>query len=105
MKDYAQNPYFQIRYSTKMHSSKTTEPEINPIEALSSEDKEHILIVFHEEIVPKLANLDARLGNLNCEFAGDRYRNWSIQFKSAGSGYEIVDFEYDEQGTAMDLDL
>ena len=56
-------------------------------------------------IVPKLAKLQARTGILSCQFAGDRYRNWTIQFKETGSGFEILDFEYDEDAEGMDLDL
>lgn len=88
-----------------MKSTKTIESELNPQKDLTMDEKVHILTVFHEEIVPKLAKLDARLGILNCEFAGERYRNWSVQFKSAGSDFQIVVFEYDEEGAAMDLDL
>ncbi len=69
------------------------------------DEKEHILMVFHEEIVPKLTKLGARLGTLNCEFAGERYRKWGVQFRSVGSDFEILDFEYDEEGAGMDLDL
>ena len=47
----------------------------------------------------------ARMGNLNCEFAGERFKNWNIQFKSIGSDFEIVEFEYDEEGDGIDLDL
>ena len=28
-----------------------------------------------------------------------------IQFRSVGSFFEIVDFEYDEEGEGLDLDL
>ena len=42
---------------------------------------------------------------LNCEFAGEQYRNWNIRFKSVGSGFDIVEFEYDEEGCGIDLDL
>ena len=33
------------------------------------------------------------------------YKDWSIQFKSAGSDFDIVEFEYDENGEGIDLDL
>jgi hypothetical protein len=76
----------------------------NP-EELDDDCRAHIRMVFHDEVVPKLQRLDARLGNLECSFAGQRYRNWVLQFKSIGSDFEIVDFEYDADADSMDLDL
>ncbi|MFH1351381.1 MAG: hypothetical protein ABII26_10675 [Pseudomonadota bacterium] len=84
---------------------KREEIQTGLLQDLTDEDQEHIRMVFNEEVAPKLARLDARLGTLNCEFAGEQYRNWAIQFKSAGSGFDIVDFEYDEEGDGIDLDL
>ena len=72
---------------------------------LDEDDRTHIIQVFFEEMEPKLKKLEARLGTLNCDFAGEQYRNWSMVFRSAGSGFEVVDFEYDEDGAGMDLDL
>ena len=72
---------------------------------LSEDDKDYIREIFFEDIVPKLQNLHARLGNLNCGFAGEKYKHWSVQFESAGSGFDIVEFEFDEDGSGMDLDL
>ena len=72
---------------------------------LDDDDKTHITDIFFEEVVPKLRKLGARLGNLNCDFAGEEYRNWTILFRSIGSDFKIVDFEYDEDGEGMDLDL
>jgi hypothetical protein len=72
---------------------------------LTDEDQEHIRAVFHQELVPKLMRHGARNGTLNCEFAGEAYKNWNIQFRSAGSDFEIVEFEYDEEGDSFDLDL
>jgi hypothetical protein len=72
---------------------------------LDDEEKAHITDLFFSEIVTKLKRLDARLGTLNCEFAGNEYKNWNIQFKSDGSGFDIVDFYYDEDGALIDLDL
>jgi len=72
---------------------------------LDDDDMEFIRQVFFDEIVPKLKRLDARLGTLSCEFAGRKYSHWNIQFKSVGSGFDIVDFEYDEDSEGMDLDL
>jgi hypothetical protein len=72
---------------------------------LTDEEKSEIQEIFSEEIVPKLRKLDARLGNISCEFAGPRYSNWMIQFRSRGEEFEIVDFEWDEQGSGIDLDV
>ena len=72
---------------------------------LTDEEKSELQEHFYEEIVPKLKKLAARLGTISCEFAGPRYANWMIQFKSRGNDFEIVDFEYDETGAGMDLDL
>ncbi|MGD9031455.1 MAG: hypothetical protein PVJ69_03095 [Desulfobacteraceae bacterium] len=75
------------------------------VQELSDEDQEHIRTLFHEEVLPKLMKLGARLGMLSCEFAGEQFKNWMIQFKSVGDDFEIVDFEYEEDGTGIDLDL
>jgi len=72
---------------------------------LTEEEKSEIQELFYEAIVPKLKKLDARLGTISCEFAGPRYENWMIQFRSRGEEFEIVDFEYDETGAGIDLDL
>jgi len=72
---------------------------------LDDDDKVHIIELFNEDIIPKISRLDARLGILNCEFAGDQYRNWNVHFRSVGSGFEIVEFEYDEDSVGIDLDL
>jgi hypothetical protein len=77
----------------------------NTVHELSDEDQGHIRTVFHEEVVPKLMKLGARLGSLSCEFAGAQFKNWTIQFKSVGDDFEIVDFEYDEEGAGIDLDV
>lgn len=79
--------------------------QVNPSNELNHEDQGHIRTVFHEEVVPKLMKLGARLGTLSCEFAGEQFKNWMIQFKSVGDDFEIVDFEYEEDGTGIDLDL
>jgi len=73
--------------------------------ALTDEDKSEIQEVFFDKILPKLKKLDARLGTISCEFAGPQYANWMIQFRSRGEEFEIVDFEYDEMGAGIDLDL
>ena len=84
---------------------KLDDKQMSPLQELTDVDQGHIRTIFHEEIEPKLARLGARLGTLNCVFAGEQYKNWAIQFKSAGSGFGIVDFEYDENGAGIDLDL
>ena len=73
--------------------------------SLNDDDKAHISEIFYDVIVPKLRKLNARLGNLSCEFAGEQYINWNLNFRSAGSDYVIVDFDYDEDGAGIDLDL
>ena len=70
---------------------------------LDDDDRIHITEVFHEEVVPRLMMMDARIGNINCDFAGDQYKNWVLEFKSVRSGFEIVDFEYDEDSRSFSL--
>jgi hypothetical protein len=72
---------------------------------LTDEEKIEIQEIFSVEIVPKLKKLSARLGTISCEFAGPQYTNWMIQFRSRGEDFEIVDFEYDEEGAGIDLDV
>jgi hypothetical protein len=72
---------------------------------LSDEEKHRLSEIFFEEVVPKLIRLHARTGMVSCEFAGAEYRSWQIRFTSRGSGFDIVDFEYDEEGAGLDLDL
>ncbi len=72
---------------------------------LTDDEKSEIQQLFSEEIVPKLKKLDARLGTISCEFAGPQYAKWMVQFRSRGDEFEIVDFEFDERGTGMDLDV
>ncbi len=71
---------------------------------LDDDDKAFITEIFFEEIVKKLKRMDARIGTVNCDFAGDQYKNWNIQFKSKGQGFEIVDFDYDEDSYGFSLD-
>jgi hypothetical protein len=75
------------------------------LDELEDDDKLLISDLFFEEIVPKLKKLGARLGTVSCEFAGTRYKSWNIRFNSMGSGFDIVEFEYDEESRGMDLDL
>jgi hypothetical protein len=44
------------------------------------------------------------LGTLSCEFAGEQYKHWTLRFRSVGSDFEIVEFEYDEDADNLDLD-
>ena len=71
---------------------------------LDDDDRITITNVFFEEVVAKLKKMDARIGTLNCDFAGEKYSNWNIHFKSTGSDFEIVDFEYDEDSYGFSLD-
>ena len=84
---------------------KREENEGNLTQELSDDDKGYIREIFFRDIVPKLRISHARLGTLNCEFAGKQYTNWNIRFKSIGSDFDIVEFEYDEEGSGLDLDL
>jgi hypothetical protein len=77
----------------------TLEPE------LADEEKEAIREAFSKHVVPKLARLHARNGVISCAFASPEYKNWQIHFRSVGSDFDIVEFEYDEEGDGMDLDL
>jgi len=70
---------------------------------LDDEGKIYISEIFHEDIVPRLMIMHARIGNINCEFAGEQYKNWVIEFRSTRSGFDIVDFEYDEDSRSFDL--
>ena len=63
---------------------------------LDEDEKIFLSELFQEEIVPKLV----RLG-----FAGEKYHEWNISFKSIGSDFMISDFEFDEDGASIDLDL
>ena len=79
--------------------------QIKLADELDDVDKAYIAEIFFEDIVPKLIKRDARIGNLSCEFAGEQYKNWIIQFRSKGQDFDIVEFEYDEEGNVLDLDL
>lgn len=77
----------------------------NTIHVLEDHELIHIRQIFDEDVVPKLERLQARTGSLSCRFAGDPYKNWILHFKETASGFEILDFEYDEDAAEMDLDL
>ena len=49
--------------------------QIELSDELTEADKVHITEVFVEEIIPKLQFMNARTGVLNCEFAGEKYKN------------------------------
>ncbi len=72
---------------------------------LDEYDKAHINEIFFEDMVAKLRKMDARVGSLNCGFAGEAYKNWILYFRSRGPVFEIVDFEYDEDSRGLGLDL
>lgn len=78
---------------------------LNDLPDLDEDEKILLSELFEEEIVPKLIKLGARLGTINCSFAGEKYQKWNISFKSIGSDFMISDFEFDEDGASMDLDL
>ena len=78
---------------------------MNPTHELDEEDQGHIREVFHDEVVPKLVKLNARLGTLSCGFAGQEYEHWTIEFRSVGDHFEIASFEYDDEAVCLDLDL
>ena len=70
---------------------------------LDDDDKAHIAEVFDEDVAPRLMIMHARNGTINCDFAGQQYRNWVIEFRSTRFGFEIVDFEYDEDSRSFEL--
>jgi hypothetical protein len=76
-----------------------------PSPGLSEEEKDYLKDLFYTDIVPKLIRHHARNGVIGCEFAGPRYEHWQIHFRARGSDFDIVDFEYDEEGCGIDLDL
>jgi hypothetical protein len=45
--------------------------------------------------------MNARTGVLNCDFAGEEYKNWNIVFKEVGSDFRILEFEYEEEGRGI----
>lgn len=78
---------------------------LNNLPDLDEDEKIFLSELFQEDIVPKLVRLGARLGTINCGFAGEKYHKWNISFKSIGSDFMISDFEFDEEGASIDLDL
>ena len=84
-----------------MHEKKDRIP---PQDYLDDDDRAYITQIFDECIITKLRHLQARIGTLNCDFAGEQYKKWNILFRSAGADFAITDFEYDEDSDGMDLD-
>ncbi len=74
-------------------------------EELTDDDLALIRETFYKKVVPKLQRLDARLGNIDCSFAGEKYTNWVLTFRSVGSEFEIAEIEYDLEADTFDLDL
>lgn len=72
---------------------------------ISEHDKLQIRAAFSEIIAPKLRSLGARTGTLNCEFAGPRFKNWTIHFQSNREDFVITEFEYDGTSDHLDLEL
>jgi hypothetical protein len=70
---------------------------------LSLKDETLLMEVFYEKVVPKLQKLQARNGIINCRFIGEHFRHWNIVFKTMGSEFKIVDFEFDENADGMSL--
>ncbi|NCO59092.1 MAG: hypothetical protein COZ70_12390 [Deltaproteobacteria bacterium CG_4_8_14_3_um_filter_51_11] len=71
-------------------------------------DEDDVLLIsdlFQDVVVEKLKKLHARNGIITCGFAGEKYGNWLLRFRSSGSGFEIVGFEFDERAEEMGLDL
>jgi len=70
---------------------------------LDSDDRLLITEVFLNDVVDGLKRRHARTGVLNCDFAGEKYENWNLIFKSSGSDFVIVGFEYDEDSRSFNL--
>ena len=70
---------------------------------LDDDDRAHIAEVFDEDVVPRLMMMHARNGTINCDFAGEQYKNWVIEFRSNRSGLDIVSFEYDPDSRSFAL--
>lgn len=73
------------------------------IPELNEADKGYITEIFLEKVAPWLRKRNARIGVLNCDFAGKRFKNWNVRFRSVREDFEIVEFEYDEQGSDLGL--
>jgi hypothetical protein len=76
---------------------------IHTKDALDDEDKTLITEIFFDDIIPKLKKMHARIGTINCDFAGEQYKNWVIHFRSTRLGFDIIDFEYDKESRSYKL--
>jgi hypothetical protein len=76
---------------------------IHTRDALDDDDKTYITEIFFDDIVPKLKKMHARIGTINCDFAGEQYKNWVIHFRSTRLGFDIIDFEYDKESRSYKL--
>lgn len=75
---------------------KSLDTESNAAVSLTQQEKDYIKEVFYREMVPKLRLWNAKIGTLNCKFAGEKYSNWTLLFRQTrGSDFDIVGFEYD----------
>jgi hypothetical protein len=72
-------------------------------QTLDDDDKIRITEIFESDVAARLMQMDAKCGNISCEFAGPQYRNWVLEFKSSRWGLEIVGFEYDEETRSFNL--
>jgi len=70
---------------------------------LTEDDRFNIMQIFSEEIIPKLRRMHAKIGTLNCDFAGDQYSHWNLLFESRRNDFVIVGFEYDADSNCFDL--
>lgn len=70
---------------------------------LSDDDRARISEIFQMDIVPKLMLMHARNGMICCEFAGEEYKHWLIEFRSNRAGLDIVGFEYDPESRSFEL--
>ena len=70
---------------------------------IDENDKAIIAEVFAEKMIPKLRFLNARIGTLNCEFAGKQYGNWIVHFRSSRDDFRIVEYEFDPDTSGLDL--
>lgn len=74
-----------------------------PDPELDDDDRIRIAEIFQQDIVPKLMMMHARNGVICCEFAGEKYKNWLIEFRSARRGLNIVGLEYDPDSRSFEL--
>lgn len=74
-----------------------------PDPELDDDDRIRISEIFQQDIVPKLLLMHARNGTICCEFAGEHYKCWVIEFRSSRAGLDIVGFEYDPNSRSFEL--